>query len=82
MSWNRKTPKFGFMTTHVKLSLAELSAIFDKQFPCLPNGRFCNPKLVDENSRDMEFRCHYDDYDNEDDSWTWYFDKKVGEFYS
>ena len=59
-----------------------LHVVFDRQFPALPTGEFLNPQLVCETADFLEFRCFYDNYDNEDDEWTWYYDKKSGKFYN
>jgi hypothetical protein len=59
-----------------------LAAMFDRQFPDVPTGGFLNPTFVSEHRGHVEFRCFYDNYDNEDDSWTWYWDSKTGEFYN
>ncbi len=60
----------------------KLSAMFDNQFPDLPTGGFLNPTFVSVHRGDVEFRCCYDNYDNEEDSWTWYWDSKTGKFYN
>lgn len=56
--------------------LQQLSDEFERQFPDLPCGGFYNPRLIAEYSPYMEFRCHYNDFDNEEDSWTWYWNKE------
>lgn len=48
-----------------------------------PTGGLLNPKVVGvESDGDLEIRCHYDNYDNEDDSWTWFLDPKTMRFYT
>ena len=67
------------------MTLSELDALhdlFEAQYPGLPVGNFCNPEAVCEDDGTIEFRCHYDNYDNEEDEWTWYFDKRTRRFYN
>ncbi len=60
--------------------LEALSEQFDKQFPDCSIGGFCNPTFVCENETIIEFRCFYDNYEDEEDSWTWYWVKKTKQF--
>ena len=62
--------------------LTKLRDLFEQQFPGLPVGGFHNPTLVSEDKRMMEFRCRYDNCDNDADSWTWWFDKHDRCFYN
>ena len=63
-------------------SYCHLVAIFDEQFDS-PTGGFYNPHLTCKHENgDLEFRCHYDNYDNEEDSWTWYYSKETNKFYN
>ena len=61
--------------------LIKLTEIFDKQFPDLPVGGFYNPKIVYENDKEIEFMCSYDNFESEEDSWTWYYLKDEERFY-
>lgn len=68
--------------TWLDIDLDKFSKIFDAQFLGLPTGGFCNPELVAEDEKNMEFWCYYDNFDNEEDGWTWYYHKTSGEFYN
>ena len=59
---------------------SELNVIFEQQFN-LPVGGFYNPKVVWASDSEIEFRCHYNNFDNDVDSWTWYYDVKDRVFY-
>lgn len=58
----------------------ELTEAFERQFN-LPVGGFYNPTVVYADRNEIEFRCFYDNFDNDEDSWTWYYDLKTKEFY-
>lgn len=59
-----------------------LSERFEKQFSDVNVNEFCNPTLAVEDATTLEFRCYYNNYDNEDDSWTWYYNKKTKVFFN
>ena len=61
----------------------QLTEEFIQQFPGLFVGGFYNPELIYENEDYLEFRCNYDNYghDEENDSWTWYYDITTKRFY-
>lgn len=56
--------------------LQQLNDEFERQFPDLPTGGFYNPRLIEEYDSYMVFRCHYNNFDNDDDAWTWYWNKE------
>lgn len=62
--------------------LAALMDRFDEQFPDIPTGGFLNPRLMSTHRGQLEFFCHYDGYDNEEDGWTWYYDWATRQFYN
>lgn len=68
----------------IESDLNELTTKFNDQFPYTNIGGFYNPTLecIHSNSGDLEFRCYYDNYDNKEDSWTWYYSIKTNKFYN
>lgn len=54
--------------------------LFFQQFGELPCGGFINATIEDETADDILFRCHYNNFDNEDDSWHYNFCKLTGNF--
>ena len=65
----------------MKISKIDLvTLLFNRQHGNLPTGGFCNPVVEYEDERSIIFRCHYDNYDNEEDSWHWELVKSTGEF--
>ncbi len=68
--------------TDVVPDMGTLGETFDRQFPDLAIGEFLNPTFVSKHCGQVEFRCYYDNYDNEEDSWTWYWDEAAGQFYN
>lgn len=64
------------------MELQQLSDEFERQFPGLVTGGFYNPQLIVEGGSTQEFRCHYNDFDNDDDAWTWYWNKEDKVFFS
>lgn len=65
---------------YLEINQHELESAFDKQFPHLSVGGFCNPRARCVSSSVIEFTCHYDGYDNEDDSWTWFYNTVTNRF--
>jgi hypothetical protein len=61
------------------MKINEYHSLFKEQYGDLPVGGFINPKIVEEGDRDIIFRCHYDNY--EDDSWYYGFNLKTRQFY-
>jgi len=57
-----------------ELSMDEYETLFNKQYGDLPVGGFLNPKIVERTSSTIIFRCHYNNFEMEDDSWHYYFD--------
>ena len=55
-------------------------AFYEKfQAPC---GGLYNPQVVCVDSLGhLEIRCHYDNYDNDEDSWTWFLVPGTLKFY-
>jgi hypothetical protein len=48
-----------------------------------PTGGLLNAKVVAVDNRgDLELRCHYDNYDNDEDAWTWFLNPGEMRFYS
>lgn len=65
----------------LKENLSELTELFNTQINT-PVGGFYNPKVVSVDEDEIEFRCHYDNYNGDADSWAWYYDTKTKEFYN
>ena len=55
-------------------------SLFEKQFGDLPVGGFLNPKIIDEDTDTLYFRCHYNNYEAEDDVWYYEFDLPTRQF--
>ena len=55
--------------------------LFDQQYGDLPVGGFYNPEIVEMDDREIEFRGHYNNFESEEDSWSYFFDIKTQEFY-
>ena len=55
--------------------------LFEKQYGDLPVGGFINPEIVSEDNRDILFRCHYDNYESEEDVWYYGFNLATRQFY-
>lgn len=66
----------------MKTDLYTLSNLFEEQYGDLPVGGFLNPEIVAENDRRIVFRCHYDNYENEDDVWHYGFDIATQQFHA
>jgi hypothetical protein len=64
------------------LEITALAEKFNEQFPNYPAGGFYNPTVESEDDTHIEFRCLYNNYDNEEDSWRWTYNKKTGKFFS
>ena len=60
----------------------ELERTFAAQFPHLSVGGFYNPRVVSVSGEDIEFFCHYDNYDNAQDGWAWFYDTDTQRFYN
>lgn len=60
----------------------ELAKLFDAQYPYLNVGGFYNPSVVYAQGDEIEFRCHYDGFTREDDSWSWFFTPSTREFWN
>lgn len=56
-------------------------SLFKKQFGDLIVAGFLNPKIIEENNRDIIFRCNYDNYETEEDAWYYGFDLITRQFY-
>jgi hypothetical protein len=54
---------------------------FERQINVNVGGLY-NPKIVFMDENEIEFRCNYDNYEDDEDSWTWYFDRKSRRFYN
>lgn len=69
----------GFTVT----DLEELKKVFISQFGELPTGGFINPTIesVTDDGNEIEFRCFYDNFDNEDDAWHYTYNRSTGQFY-
>jgi hypothetical protein len=63
-------------------TITVLAEKFKEQFPNLPVGGFYNPTVESEDDTHIAFRCYYDNYDNEENSWRWTYDKGTGKFFS
>jgi hypothetical protein len=47
-----------------------------------PTGGLLNPRVVGVEGGDLEIRCHYNNYDNDEDAWTWFLDPANLTFYN
>lgn len=61
-----------------KIQLVAL--LFNRQHGNLPTGGFYNPTIEYEDEKSIMFRCFYDGFDSEGDSWHWELIKETGEF--
>lgn len=66
----------------LRWNLDRVQEAFREQYPHLPNGRLHNPRIVGVSPGEIELRCHYDNYDNDDDSWSWYLDPATMRFHN
>lgn len=67
--------------SYLKENYNELACLFETQI-CAPVGGFYNPSVVYADANEIEFKCHYDNFDNEEDCWSWFFDIQNREFYN
>jgi hypothetical protein len=58
----------------------ELELLFEEQFGDLPVGGWLNPTFEHESHGDLIFRCYYDNFDNEEDSWHYSYDVRTKQF--
>ncbi len=65
---------------YLKTRPDELAELFNGQYPNNSTGGFHNPRARSFYRGEIEFFCHYDGYDNEDDGWTWVLDVSTGKF--
>lgn len=56
-------------------------SLFEKQYGDLPVGGLINPEIVEETDTDLTFRCHYDNFESEEDVWHYGFDLMTRQFY-
>lgn len=62
------------------ITIKDYSKLFLEQISVNVGG-FYNPEIVYEDDAEVCFRCHYDNYSDDSDSWNWYYDKQSGKFY-
>lgn len=55
--------------------------LFEKQYGNLSVGGFVNPEIIEENDRNIIFRCHYDNFELTNDVWHYGFNLKTRQFY-
>ena len=55
--------------------------LFEKQVGDLPVGGLLNPEIVEEDDRYILFRCHYNNYESEEDVWYYGFNLATRQFY-
>lgn len=60
----------------------DFEKIFIEQYGDLPTGGFLNPTVEHDDGKDILFRCHYDNYDTEEDAWHYGFNISTGRFYT
>lgn len=75
-----------------EMSLKQARSFFKKNYDRLrelfyaehtaPTGGLLNPRVMAVENGDLVIRCHYDNYDNDEDAWTWYLDPKTDRFYT
>lgn len=63
------------------VDIGDLADIFDEQYGNLPVGGFLNPTIESDDGNGVLFRCYYENYDNEDDSWHYGYCRKSRLFY-
>ena len=56
--------------------------LFKKQYGDLPVGGFINPEIVGESDTRVLFRCHYDNYESDEDVWYYGLDLASKTFYA
>jgi hypothetical protein len=56
----------------------EICELFSSHFTA-PTGGLINARVVRVENGCIVFRCHYDNYDNDDDSWELWFDPRTGD---
>ena len=56
--------------------------LFLKQYGDLPVGGLINPEIVDIENDQLLFRCHYDNFESDEDSWHYGFNLKTRKFCS
>lgn len=56
--------------------------LFEKQLGGIPCGGFLNPKIVEESDCQIIFRCNYNNFEGDHDSWHYGFDLKTRQFYA
>jgi hypothetical protein len=61
--------------------LEGLEELFAEQYGDLACGGFLNPTVESDDGVDILFRCFYDNFDNEDDSWHYGYCRKSRQFY-
>lgn len=58
-----------------------LERLFEEQFGDLPVGGFILPELVEVTPTELTFRCHYLNYEMEEDVWYYSFNRETQQFY-
>ena len=57
-------------------------SLFEKQYGDLCVGGLINPEIVESSSTNLMFRCHYDNFELEEDVWYYGFNLITREFYT
>ncbi len=63
-----------------KMRQDHFHSLFKKQYGDLPVGGLINPEIVEETDRELVFRCHYNNFELEEDVWYYNFDLVSREF--
>lgn len=66
----------------LKENRSALGREFGRQYPDLNVGGFYNPTVVSVSGAVIEFSCHYNGFEREEDAWTWFYDANAREFYN
>jgi len=64
------------------MTIDDYEELFCKQYGDLPCGEFILPEIEEENDREIIFRCHYENFELEEDVWHYGFDKNTKQFYA
>ena len=67
---------------YLEINYEKLNELFFNQYGDLPVGGFINPSVEGVINDTIIFHCHYDGFDNEEDSWEYGFDVKKEQFYA
>lgn len=57
-------------------------SLFEKQYGDLPVGGFLNPEIVEETDNFLIFKCHYDNFESDEDIWHYGFNLATRQFYA